>query len=73
MENKEEKTDNVRNYNNRYRGFIISMTEVSKDRTEYRILNLDKTLIEDTVGYCVDTTEAMNICKETIDDMIDFN
>ena len=59
----------MRTFNNKYRGFIISIDEVSDEKAEYKILNLDKSVVEDTEGYCVTVDEAMTICKDTIDDI----
>jgi len=61
----------MKQYNNRYRGLIISIKEVDENNAEYQILKLDKTLVEDTEGYCVTVSEAMDICKEVIDDLIE--
>lgn len=62
----------MRNFNNKFRGYTISIDEISQDRVEYKILSPDKSLVEDSEGYCVTIDEAMEVCKEFIDDLIDL-
>ncbi len=60
----------MKTYNNRYKGFIIHIEEVNDSRVNYSVLNPDKSIVEDTDGYCVTVDEAMDICKDTIDDFV---
>lgn len=61
----------MKQYNNKYRDFTISMTEINDDRVVFKILNPDKSVVEDTEGSCVTIEQAMDECKGIIDDLIE--
>lgn len=58
-------------FNNKYRGMTINIVEINSDKVEYKILKSDKSILEDSEGFCVTVDEAMETCKETIDDTLD--
>ena len=61
----------MKTYNNKYRGMNIHIEEINADKVEYRVEKADKSIIEDTDGYCVTVDEAMDTCKEIIDGLLD--
>lgn len=61
----------MRTFNNKHRGMTINIVEINSDKVEYKILKADKSILEDSEGYCVTVDEAMETCKEIIDDTLD--
>lgn len=61
----------MKTHNNKYRGYNIHIEEVNADRVDYRIERSDKTIVEETEGFDVTVDAAMEICKSTIDDIVD--
>ncbi len=57
-------------YNNKYRGMNIHIEYVSDGRVEYRVEKSDKSIVEDSEGFCVTVDDAMGECKELIDDIL---
>lgn len=54
-----------------YRGMKIVITESDPDRVDYHIEKGDGTVVEDTDGFDVTVEMATDVCKETIDDILD--
>ena len=57
----------------KYRGFTIILTQVNKDRVEYKITKDDGSFIEpeDAEGFDVELDETLETAKEVIDFLLD--
>lgn len=45
---------------------------MNADRVDYKVLKADKSVLEDSEGNCVTVEEAMDTCKEIVDDVVDW-
>lgn len=61
----------MKTYNNKYRGMNIHIEEINDARVEYRVEKSDKSVVEDSEGFDVTVEQAMDTCKELIDDILD--
>lgn len=59
-------------YINKYRGYTIHIEIVSEDEVNYHVEKEDKSIVNDTSGSCVSVEEALDTCKEMIDDLLDY-
>ena len=59
-------------YRTKYRGFTIVLLQVNEDRVEYDVIkDSGKPLADDFEGFCVTLDEAVETCKEFINEYLD--
>lgn len=61
----------MKTFKNKYRGFTIVMKEINPDRIEYEVQKEDGTVVNDSDGFTVTTSDAQQDCKDFIDDLLD--
>ncbi len=59
----------MKNFKHKYKGFTISMDQISDSKVEYRIIHPEGYVVEDTEGFSVTIQQAIDACKDTIDDL----
>lgn len=62
--------EKLKTYNISYKGYKMNVVEVSTYRVEFRILK-DGKVVDETEGRCVTVEQALDECRDTIDDLLD--